>query len=103
MDRATRYLPARGNGLGPIRKLDLRLSVEQLAHLRKDITKHLRCEHACIRVVARAVIAVEQRQRADGVRAAVAEWKRRPLDAARQHETVMRDAPEREDGAELGH
>ena len=67
MDRAARHLSAERNGQRQIRSVDFQpgggialwRGVEMLAHLREHVAEHLRREYAGIRVVARAMVAIE--------------------------------------------
>ena len=77
--------------------------VEVVAHCSKHRAKHLRRQHAGVGVVARAVIAREQRERADRSAAAMLEGRRRALGAERLHRRLMGDAAERHDDAQLLH
>jgi peroxiredoxin len=65
--------------------------------------KHLRRQHTGIRVVARAVIAVEQRELADRMHCAVHERRRREAMPERPQRGLVRDAAERHDGAQPRH
>ena len=67
------------------------------------VAEHFRRQHAGRGVVARAMIAVEQRDRAHCMRAAMGERVGAPLRVLRGDEGVMRHAPERDDGGERGH
>src|SRR4051795_13324316 len=74
---------------------DLLAFVEVLAHCSKHRAKHLRRQHAGVGVVARAMIAREQRERADRGAAAMLEGRRRALVAERLHGRLMGDSAER--------
>src|SRR6266446_6541437 len=68
-------------------------SVIQIAsHRRKDLTEHVRGQHASVGVVTRAVIAVEQRKPVGRMLCAVAERQGRKGAAERRHGTVVSDA-----------
>src|SRR5215469_17053853 len=73
------------------------LRLDKLACLKDDIAKHLRRQHAGIRVVPRAVVAIEQSQRGQAMRPAMGEGELRAPGAARLHKAFMRDAPQCED------
>ena len=78
-------------------------AIQISAHARKHRAKHLRRQHAGVGVVARAVIAGEQRERPDLRAAAMAERGLLQLVAQRAHRRLVRDAPQRDDGAQLRH
>jgi hypothetical protein len=76
---------------------------EVSAHAREHRAKHVGRQHAGVRVVARAVIAVEERQRADRVPGAMRErcGRQRCPSARSVDSCAMR--PERHDRAQLRH
>ena len=79
-------------------------TVEVGAHLREDRAEHLRRQHAGVRVVARAVIAREQR--ASSPISSDAPWPNgaaAPAVAERGDGALVRDAAERHDGAQIRH
>ena len=76
---------------------------EILPHVPEHGAEHLRRQHAGVRVVARAVIAREQRHVADSCAAAMLERRAPTSSPQRRHHAVMRDAAEREDRAQVLH
>ena len=72
-------------------------------HVRKDVTKHFRRQHAGIRVVARAVITAEQRHWPELVPAAVPEGDVGQFGAERAHSALVRDSAEHNDGPQFFH
>src|SRR3984893_156572 len=77
-------------------------SVEPGAHRLEHGAEHVRRQPTGVRVLARAVIAVENREIADRVDGAVAERGRRRTPAERDDDAVMGDGAERDDGGEVG-
>src|SRR5690348_14239141 len=73
------------------------------AHLRKNSAKHVRREHTGIRIVAGAMVAAEQRQRTDLVPTTMLEGRVGQFAAERADSGLMRNAPERDDDAQLFH
>src|SRR3974377_2110896 len=70
----------------------LRLRVDELSRLIDDVAEHLRGQHTRLCVVARAVIAIEQGQRRQDMRAPMSKGELRSPFAACLHKAVMGDA-----------
>jgi hypothetical protein len=77
--------------------------IEMRAHLGEHVAEHLRREHAGVRIVARAMIAIEQHDLAHRPHAAMAEWMIGAPRRARPHHCLVRDPAERDDRAKLRH
>src|ERR1700730_1519861 len=73
--------------------------VEISARGREHVLKHLRRQHAGIGVVARAMVAHEEAQLSDVVRAAMGEWRARTTMVEGRNGGLVGDASERDDGA----
>src|SRR5262249_53093598 len=77
--------------------------VEIAADCRKDFAEHVRGQDASVRVIARAVIAVEQYERVDRMLRAVAEWPGDQAAAKGRHGAVMGDTAQQHDRGEIWH
>src|SRR5215470_1109606 len=76
---------------------------ELVAHRCEHGAEHLRRQSAGVRVLPRAVVAVEDRHLADPVHLPVPERRRRGTPAERDDNAVVSDATKRDDGGETGH